>query len=440
MNDRNSATTPPLDNALWVSDSARAVQFRRLGNSVAAVVLLLLVSTAFLHVDELARARGEVRNVAGVQLVQTEEGGSLIRLLVKADEPVKRGQVLARLQSVSIDKELAQVGAKLANNEISTERLRALVEDRALGDLDAYSVSYPRLLEEARLLDLRDRALVRSRVGVKQSEVERAQADLMAAERGLPPARRALAAAEDIARRYEEAAKSGVVSLVMLSQSREQLANAEQSLRQAEGRVEDLRAGLRRARQELEEARNVALEEPRQQLVELAEQRRLLMADRDALTTRRGQRDLVAPVDGFVKSLPETREGAVVAPGGAVFEIVPSDDKLRMEVQVLPRDIGFVKLGQRATVKVDAFDYSRFGAVQARVSGISPTSLKNPQNGAPYYRVELTLDQPYVGQDQSKRLIPGMTGEADIATGRKTLFQYLTKPVFLTADTAFHER
>ena len=110
-----------------------------------------------------------------------------------------------------------------------------------------------------------------------------------------------------------------------------------------------------------------------------------------------------------------------------------------MEVMVTPRDIGFIQVGQKAVVKVDAFDYSRFGSVAGKVKRVSPTSIKLKENGATFYKVQVSLDNPYIGS--SERLITaGMTGEADIVTGRKSVIQYLLKPIFLTADTAFHER
>jgi adhesin transport system membrane fusion protein len=110
-----------------------------------------------------------------------------------------------------------------------------------------------------------------------------------------------------------------------------------------------------------------------------------------------------------------------------------------MEVMVLPRDIGFIKEGQRASVKLDSFDSARFGAVEGHVKRVAPTSTKMKENGAPFYKVEVALAKPFVGAE-NHRLMPGMTGEADIATGRKSVMQYLLKPIFLASDTAFHER
>jgi len=145
-------------------------------------------------------------------------------------------------------------------------------------------------------------------------------------------------------------------------------------------------------------------------------------------------------VSGFIKQLPDTRAGAVIAPGGTVAELVPSEGGVVMEVLVSPRDIGFVRIGQTTLVKVDAFDFSRFGSVPGKVKRISPSVFRQEQTGATYYKVDIQLDKAYVGNDVERQLIPGMTGEADIVTGRKTVFQYLAKPVFIGVDMAFHER
>lgn len=111
-----------------------------------------------------------------------------------------------------------------------------------------------------------------------------------------------------------------------------------------------------------------------------------------------------------------------------------------MEVQLSPRDIGFVQKGQAAKIRIDAFDYSRFGALDGKVLTISPTT-STTERGMVYYKVKIGIDRPYFGSDAKQfAVLPGMTGEADITTGRKTVFQYLWKPVYTNISTAFGER
>ena len=154
-----------------------------------------------------------------------------------------------------------------------------------------------------------------------------------------------------------------------------------------------------------------------------------------------GQNALIAPSDGIIKSLPNAQVGSVLQAGGVVAELVPSDQPLTVEVRVSPKDIGFISEGQSVLIKVDAYDYSRFGAIEGSVVRVSPATFKDEQTGQPYFKAIIEPSSEYVGnQDKGRRIKVGMTAEADITTGHKTIFQYLLKPVYTTVDTALSER
>jgi HlyD family type I secretion membrane fusion protein len=127
----------------------------------------------------------------------------------------------------------------------------------------------------------------------------------------------------------------------------------------------------------------------------------------------------------------------VVEPGGVVADIVPSEESLLAEVRVMPRDIGFVKTGQEARVKVTAYDFTRFGALEGRLETISAATYLDAQKN-PYYSARIRLPAPTASERRA--LLPGMTVQADITTGRKTILAYLLKPIYATAEGAFHER
>ncbi len=239
--------------------------------------------------------------------------------------------------------------------------------------------------------------------------------------------------------RLEAGAKKGVIPLLRVSEVRQRYIALEERLSESKSRAESTAQAIESARQELTQVKAEYNEQLSTELSKVTEQLAELEAERQALEQRQGRIQLNSTVDGIVMDLPDTTEGAVIPPGGTVARIVPIDQEVVMEVMVSPRDIGFIEVGQRATVKIDSFDSARFGAVEGRVEQIAPTSSKMPETGEPFYKVNVVLSTPYVGSPD-RRLIPGMTGEADIATGTKSVMQYLLKPIFLASDTAFHER
>ncbi len=420
-----------------LDEAGRTRSMRRALLAIVVLVIAFLAWAAVAQVDELARARGEVQPAGNVQSLQSEEGGTIGTLYVEEGERVTRGQNIADFTIANLDRDQAQATARMDSFAIDLERLGAFVEDRA-PDFSAFE-NRPEMVREARAT-LRSQVAARdAAIAAKRNEAEQQQATLRGIQSELRLLERELAEGRTKLRRIEDGASKGLISRLQLSEERQQVSELELRYSDARSRAESLRNTIESLESDLERLRAEFAQEASTERGRIVEQLSELEAEMAALNEREGRTLVVAPVDGVVIKLPETREGAVLPPGGTIAEIVPTDGEILMEAQVSPRDIGFVRTGQRATVKFDAFDYSRFGAVEGEVKQISPTSFKMPETGTPYYKVRVALATSYVGNEE-RRLIPGMTGEVDIATGRKTVLQFILKPVFITADTAFHER
>jgi adhesin transport system membrane fusion protein len=154
--------------------------------------------------------------------------------------------------------------------------------------------------------------------------------------------------------------------------------------------------------------------------------------------------DLIAPVDGVVKNVRLTTLGAVVKPSEEVMQIVPTDGDLIIEVRVKPQDVGRLKTGLSANIKVDAYDYTIYGSLSGTLSYLSPDTLSEDikPNEQPYYRAQIKV----LGKQFSSRpnepidIQPGMTATAEIVTGRHTILNYLIKPMIKTVSESLQER
>ena len=132
--------------------------------------------------------------------------------------------------------------------------------------------------------------------------------------------------------------------------------------------------------------------------------------------------------------------GGVIPPGAVITELVPLDKELIIEAKIQPRDVGHVEIGQPVTVKVSTFDFARFGGISGELREVSASSFTD-EKGQPYFKGMISMDRNYVGKNPDiNRVMPGMTVQADIKTGRKTLFEYLMKPVYSSVSTGFRER
>ena len=206
------------------------------------------------------------------------------------------------------------------------------------------------------------------------------------------------------------------------------------------GRANGLRKsieGLRQRRAEFaSSSREKALRELEEVQRELAEIENLISTSFD-----RVERLVVrAPADGVVQKLPSKTARAVIASGGVVAEIVPAGSTLFAETRIATRDVGHVVIGQPVQIKVQTFDFSLFGAVPGTLERISATTFVD-QGGQPYYQGRIRLARNYVQRSgQQYQLMPGMSVQADIITGRKTVLQYLLKPIYTVQNEAMRER
>ncbi len=420
-----------------LDDGGRSRNLRRALIGIIVLVGIAIGWSIVAQIDELARARGEVRLGGRVQSLQSEEGGTIIKLDVKEGEAVKAGQVIAEFAASDIEKLRTQTAIKLNALAIDRERLLAVGTGRR-PDFSKYVNDYPILVEQAEIAYREQVANRDATDAAKRSEGGQSGAMLGGAQREVALIQREIAENQERLGRLEEGARKGFVSKNALSDARLQAISLEQRLSGAIAQVASLQSNLRGNSAEVGRLRADFNQQVSLELGQVTEKYRELEAESKALQTRNQRLQIRSPIDGVVMNLPQTAVGAVVGPGGVVAEVVPLGQEILMDVMVAPRDIGFVKIGQRAYVKIDSFDSARFGAVEGKVKSVAPTSTRPKQDGQPFYKVEIVLRSPFVG-NSSHRLIPGMTGEADIATGSKSVMQFLLKPLFTATDTAFHE-
>ena len=153
---------------------------------------------------------------------------------------------------------------------------------------------------------------------------------------------------------------------------------------------------------------------------------------------------IYAPMNAIVKNILITTKGAKVKPGDVILELVPSSDKLIIEGKFQPKDLSFIKIGQKAAIKLDAYDYSIYGIFHGVVRYISPDALtEKTQKGEEFYfkvQIELNSNELITKNNMKIEIVPGMTAQIDIVTGEKTVLEYIAKPITKTLSESFHER
>lgn len=412
---------------------------RRLMFGVVAVLAAFFIWSAFAEVDEIAKARGDIIPKVRIQTIQSPEGGVIEELLVREDERVKAGQVIARFDPTSIESDVETLAVRRAGLAIDIERWGAIADLRE-PDFTRFRTDYSELTREARqLFDIQRREAGRELQAIRD-RVALVEGSIRELEKERESLRAVLANAQDTFNRLNEGAQRGVVPVLRVNEARARVLDTRVRLDELEDRINDTRSELLTLQTERDSSQSQIVTEARTERSRLIEQ----LAEVEAATRSTGARsdrlEVVSPVDGIVKDVPDALIGAVIPPGGMVAEVVPTSGGLLLEARVSPRDIGFVRQGQPVLVKIDTYDFSRFGAVRGTVAAISPSAFENERTGERYYVVDVELSQTYVGADEANLLVPGMTAEADIVTGSKTVLGYLLKPVVVGLSSALHER
>lgn len=403
---------------------------------ISLALALFIAWTAVTPVEEMAHASGEIVPVGSVQSIEHLEGGIVEDLMVREGDWVEAGQPLIRLGSAAALAERDQLSARQRQLQAQAERLSAFVENRP-ARFDTLGVAPETVEEQLRILaaqiDARDQ-----QEKVLLDQITDLQGQLATVER-----RRAAASfTRDLVGRKEairgQLVERGLNSTVQLIETQRERSASESDLLQIQGNAASLRDTIFQTRSRIAELhgrlRQDALERLGKVSADLAEVREQIKA----LDDRVSRLVIVAPTAGIVQELAIKTIGGVIQPGALVARIVPVKDDLRAEVRVSPKDIGFIKVGQKAKIKVSAFDYSRYGRIDGEVIKISPSTFLD-KDKQPYYLTKIRMFRNYVGSD-GLRIIPGMLIDSDIVTGQKTVFEYLLKPIFVNLDGILSER
>ncbi|MGH6719921.1 MAG: HlyD family type I secretion periplasmic adaptor subunit [Alphaproteobacteria bacterium] len=408
--------------------------------AVVLIVLALVAWSAVAEFEEVSIANGEVVPRGQVKVVQHLDGGIVEAIFVEEGARVNAGDPLLQLDIVASDDHELELRVTLDGLVLRRARLDAEANltglefpqdvaerrpDAARSETQAFDT---RRLELESMLRVLDEQMRQRTLDIQQLKTERANK------------------ASDLALARQELAISEALLVDGLTSRVDHLA-VQRDVEQLEGDMDTITAAIARADAALAEAeekrREAELNFRGTALDELGKIDLALDQTREELTkaTAMARRTaIMSPIDGVVQSLNVHTIGAVVLPGEPIMNIVPSGENLVIEARLRPSDIGFVKVGQDATVKISTYDFVRYGGLSATVILVSADSHRD-EEGQTYFRVVAETERDYLGAAPGDLPITaGMEATVDIHTGTKPVLFYLLKPVLKLRDEAFRER
>lgn len=427
-----------------VAEAGRLGEVKRASSyllyGITAVILSMLIWAYFTQVETVSRSMGKVIPSGKLQVVQNLEGGIIQAIHVQSGQRVEEGQLLVSLSETQFESDLQT--RKQQANALAARMVRLKAES------EGSPLKFPQsLLENASEYVRTETAAYEGRRIQFKAQVDMLQAQIEQKTQELQEVRIALVTAEKtlVLGKQEHEILSKMVARGL--EPKLELIRLERTLADSEGRAETAKASVGKLIAAINEAkarkdsvvgqfRSDAQAESNKSLAEF----RSLQESLPALEDKKGRTEIRSPVGGVVNRVLVSTVGGVVKPGEPIVEVVPGDDKLVFEAMVLPSDIGFVKVGQTARIKITAYDYSIFGAMTGEVTRIAADATSN-EKGESFYIARIETISPVLESRGSKlSVMPGMQAQVDIVTGYKTIWDYLLKPVVAVRENAFKER
>ncbi len=395
---------------------------------------LFLIWAMLAQVDEVTSGQGKVIPSSKAQLIQSAEPATVQELMVRSGQPVRRGQLLARLDDTQSASELGQIQAE--TEALSARSARLAAE----GTRASTNCTGAECADEAQLRQVRESAL-RSRIAALNASAEQRRREASEAQATISSLQGSLALAQRQVAMLEPLAAKNIVPQTDLLDARREVNDLQGRIAAAREQQSRAMAAVREAQAQASEAgfsfRQEALNERSQIEAKLAVNQESLRGARGRL----GRMELRSPVDGVVNDLQVTTIGGFVQAGQKVMEIIPMGDKLLVETRIKPSDIAFIKVGDRALVKITAYDFSTYGGLDGRVVQVSADSIYDEAEKEAYFNVIVETDRSYL-ESAGRRLpiTPGMMTDTQIITGRKSILSYLLRPVLKARSEALRER
>lgn len=405
--------------------------------TIAASLAVLVFWAFFAKVDEVTRGEGKVIPSKQVQVIQSLDGGIISEILVAEGQTVKVGTPLIRIDQTRAVSSLRENQTQYLALLAKQVRLKALAEGTAFNPPANIRKDAPQTYDQEYALYISSKDELQSTMSIARDQMDQRQKELVevqyrkeVAEKNFESASKELAANKPLL-------ASGAVSDIDILKLERELTKARGDIDQARAQISRIESSIAEARRKVTEVEQTFKSKVRTELNDITARLNSITETSVGLNDKVKQATLTSPVNGKVSRLFSNTIGGVIQPGKEVLEIVPTDEALVLETKIQIKDIAFIRLEQPAVVKLTAYDYSIYGALDGRVEGISANSVVDEKGNA-YYVVRVKTLKSSLGKGLP--IIPGMVAQVDIMTGKKTVLSYLLKPVLKAKSYAFSER
>ncbi|OUR78593.1 hemolysin secretion protein D [Alphaproteobacteria bacterium 46_93_T64] len=391
--------------------------------------------------DEVTRGDGKVIPSSQVQVIQNLEGGILKELMVREGEIVEKGQILLRIDDTNFAARFGEIEANYLTLLGKMARLTAESTGKGI-------TFPPELLAESPTGSIREQNLfnarqaeLQSQISILRQQAQQRRQEIAEINGRLVQLRASIGLINEEMAITQPLAEKGIVPKVQLLQLKREINELKGQISASTLALPRAKGAYKEANQRIQEKilnfRSLASQELSVTRAEYSGVKQTILAAKDRVT----RTDVRSPMKGEVKELKIQTIGGVVRPGQDIVEIVPIEDNLLVEARIRPSDIAFLSPGQKATVKISAYDFSIYGGLPAKLERISADTIVDEKSGETFYKIIVRTEENSLKRgDQVYPIKPGMIATVDTLTGHKSVLDYILKPILKTKNNALRER
>jgi len=403
-------------------------------------IILFMLWASLAEIDEITRGDGDVVPYGQNQKIQNLEGGIVERIFVHEGQMISKGDKILKINNAdSISKsetnklKYEELLAKKYLLEAQSNQTEFIFEPTENPKLNEQLELAKNLYESNKIEFLaKDNTLVQ-KIEQNKQEYREAKAKVMSLKKSLEFVEEEVAMTEPMVR-------EGIKSRVDFLKLKREANGIENDIEAAELSLPRLQSVIDESRQKRIENQQLFINTAKKELNEVSAELSRLETQQVALSDEVDRTVVTSPVDGIVQKLYVNTIGGVIKPGADLVEIVPTNEKLYLEVKIKPSDIAFLHPGAEAKVKVSAYDFAIHGGLKGKIVNISPDTITDKEDNT-FYLINIETEKNYLGsKEKPLKIIPGMTVNVDIITGQKTVMQYILKPILKSKQYVFSER
>ncbi len=435
--------THTRDDLSWIEEADLAIMEQQparakfLLYAIFFLLITFIIWAYFAKVEEVTRGEGRVIPSKQVQVIQSLDGGIVAEILVAEGQSVSVGTPLIRIDETRAISSLRENQSQYLALLAKQSRLRALAENTPFNPPEEVRKEAPQIYDQEYALYLSSKEELQSALGIAQDQMVQREKELLEVQYKKESAEKIYESASRELIANKPLLASGAVSEIDILKLEREVSRSKGEIDQSRAQIGRIQSAIGESRRKIDEVDQNFKSKVRTELNDITAKLNSLSEVSVSLQDKVNQTTLKSPVNGKVSRLFFNTVGGVIQPGKEVLEVVPTDDALILETKIQIRDIAFITVGQPAVVKLTAYDFSIYGALDAVVENVAADSIVDDKGNA-YYIVRVRTLKSSLGKGLP--IIPGMVAQVDIMTGEKTVLSYLLKPVLKAKSYAFSER